>query len=76
MNFPQVTKRKLIWDFGMRGKKAKELHVNGSGIGLFTVKKIDRPLIADEHGGVREKHDGSIDLPKVNRLKAELGLLI
>jgi len=35
-----------IWKFGWRGTKAKELHVNGSGIGLFTVKKIVRA-----HGG-------------------------
>jgi signal transduction histidine kinase len=35
-----------MWDFGWRGKKAKELHVNGSGIGLYTVKKI-----VTAHGG-------------------------
>lgn len=35
-----------IWEFGWRGPKAKELHVNGSGIGLYTVKKIVRA-----HGG-------------------------
>ena len=35
-----------IWDFGWRGDRAKELHVNGSGIGLFTVKKI-----VTAHGG-------------------------
>lgn len=29
-----------IWDFGYRGKDALARHVNGSGIGLFTVKKI------------------------------------
>jgi signal transduction histidine kinase len=29
-----------IWDFGYRGKNAKEAHVNGSGIGLYTVKKV------------------------------------
>jgi len=29
-----------IWKFGYRGKDAKEQHVNGSGIGLYTVRKI------------------------------------
>jgi len=35
-----------VWDFGWRGHKAKEQHVNGSGIGLYTVKKI-----VNAHGG-------------------------
>jgi signal transduction histidine kinase len=35
-----------IWTFGWRGKNAKEQHVNGSGIGLYTVKKI-----ITAHGG-------------------------
>jgi hypothetical protein len=34
--------RQLIWMFGYRGSTALELHVNGSGIGLFTVRKIVR----------------------------------
>jgi signal transduction histidine kinase len=29
-----------IWDLGYRSSKAKSMHVNGSGIGLHTVKKI------------------------------------
>lgn len=29
-----------MWEFGWRGLKAKEQHVNGSGIGLYTVNKI------------------------------------
>jgi signal transduction histidine kinase len=32
--------RDKIWDFGYRGKNAYEMHVNGAGIGLYTVKKI------------------------------------
>ena len=74
---PSGDERKLIWDFGMRGKMAKELHVNGSGIGLFTVKKI----VTAHRGRAWAESDGekttvSIDLPKIKRLKAELGLLI
>ena len=37
---PKDEELKRIWDFGFRGDAAKELHVNGSGIGLYTVKKI------------------------------------
>jgi signal transduction histidine kinase len=36
-----------IWDFGFRGQDALERHVNGSGIGLYTVKKIIKA-----HGGI------------------------
>jgi len=35
-----------IWDFGFRGRDALERHVNGSGIGLFSVRKI-----INAHGG-------------------------
>ncbi|TGU71035.1 sensor histidine kinase [Geomonas terrae] len=35
-----------LWDFGFRGKNALDKHVNGAGIGLFTVKKI-----VAAHGG-------------------------
>lgn len=35
-----------IWEFGYRGQNAKERHVNGAGIGLYTVKKI-----ITSHGG-------------------------
>jgi signal transduction histidine kinase len=44
-----------LWEFGFRGRQALELHVNGSGIGLYTVKKI-----ALAHGGrywCRTAHD-------------------
>lgn len=35
-----------MWEFGERGREALELHANGSGIGLFTVRKIVKA-----HGG-------------------------
>jgi signal transduction histidine kinase len=35
-----------IWEFGYRGEGALERHVNGAGIGLYTVKKI-----VSAHGG-------------------------
>jgi signal transduction histidine kinase len=38
--------QKSIWDMGTRGHIAKKVHVNGTGIGLHTVKKIVRA-----HGG-------------------------
>ena len=34
---PQGLELKDVWDFGFRGRSAKEYHVNGSGIGLYTV---------------------------------------
>ena len=37
---PVGSERNLIWEFGERSKAAKELHVNGSGIGLYTTRKI------------------------------------
>lgn len=37
---PDIEEEHYIWDFGYRGEKAKETHVNGSGIGLFTSRKI------------------------------------
>jgi K+-sensing histidine kinase KdpD len=45
-SLPKDSEIHKIWDFGFRGKKARELHVNGSGIGLYTVKKI-----VEGHGG-------------------------
>jgi signal transduction histidine kinase len=41
--------RERIWSFGYRGADALELHVNGSGIGLFSVRKI-----VNAHGGSAE----------------------
>jgi signal transduction histidine kinase len=74
---PEGDEQKLIWDFGYRGNRAKELHVNGSGVGLFTVKKI----VSAHCGQAWCKRNGditefSIDIPKRDRLKAQLGLLI
>lgn len=37
-----------IWEFGYRSKEAKERHVNGSGIGLYTTRKI----VVAHHGSV------------------------
>jgi signal transduction histidine kinase len=74
---PEGEEQKFIWDFGYRGKKAKELHVNGSGVGLFTVKKIVTAhrgrAWCTRHGEITQF---SIDIPKRERLKSELGLLI
>jgi len=43
---PRDEEQLQIWEFGFRGKKAREMHVNGSGIGLYTVKKV-----IEGHGG-------------------------
>ena len=40
IKLPQPPELHNIWDFGYRGREAKERHVNGSGIGLYTVRKI------------------------------------
>jgi len=40
IKLPQPPELHSIWDFGYRGREAKERHVNGSGIGLYTVRKI------------------------------------
>ena len=74
---PSGDESRLIWDFGMRGKKAKELHVNGSGIGLYTVKKI----VTAHRGRAWAVSSGeittvSINLPKMKRLQREFGLLM
>lgn len=68
---------KRIWDFGYRGKIAKERHVNGSGIGLYTVKKI----VSAHHGWVSADHQSgithfSVHLPKKASLRKELGVLL
>lgn len=51
------TEQAHMWEFGWRGEKAKELHVNGSGIGLYTVRKI-----AQAHGGTF----GALNSPKTS----------
>lgn len=40
IDLPAGDEHYYIWDFGYRSESAKEAHVNGSGIGLYTVKKI------------------------------------
>lgn len=64
-----------IWSFGERGRKALEYHVNGSGIGLYTVKKI-----ITAHGGTvahkSEKRNPNMvtfkfTIPNQNRLAKE-----
>ena len=40
LELPGGQERGRIWEFGYRGLGARERHVNGSGIGLFTVRKI------------------------------------
>jgi two-component system, OmpR family, phosphate regulon sensor histidine kinase PhoR len=74
---PKGEELKRIWDFGFRGSKAKELHVNGSGIGLFTTRKI----VNAHHGrtwaiGQGESNTFFIEIPKMDRLKRELGFLV
>lgn len=46
VGIPHGEEASKIWDFGYRSKLAKERHVNGSGIGLYTAKRI---VVA--HGG-------------------------
>ena len=74
---PEGVEKGRIWDFGYRGRVAKERHVNGSGIGLYTVRKI-----AAAHGGTvqaaQDKYDRHIShffltLP-IDPLEAKLRL--
>jgi hypothetical protein len=66
-----------LWEFGARGKRALELHVNGSGIGLYTVKKI-----VDAHAGRVFCHNASSEnvvvfgfvIPERDILKKALSL--
>jgi signal transduction histidine kinase len=68
---------KKIWDYGFRGPNAKELHVNGSGIGLYSAKKI----VTAHHGWVHAEADDkttrfSMHLPSKFALKRDLGILV
>lgn len=73
---PEGDELKRIWDFGERGKKAKDLHVNGSGIGLFTVKKIINAHYGDVCASkIREKTRFTFTIPKKVQLQREIGLL-
>lgn len=64
----------VIFRFGWRSREAKELHVNGSGIGLFTVRKI-----VQAHLGECTASEGpgrivtfTIVLPSIRRIRQEL----
>lgn len=66
-----------IWELGFRGQYAKECHVNGSGVGLFTVSKI----VKAHHGGCTAIHRNTktivtLALPKkdIQRAKTFGGL--
>ncbi len=73
---PKGEELKRIWDFGFRGKTAKELHVNGSGIGLFTVRKIVLAHRGRVWADGRDEHTTFyIEIPKTDKLKHELGIL-
>ena len=74
---PSPPERDQIWDFGFRGKDAKEMHVNGSGIGLYTVRKIVRA----HYGQVTatsslDRTVFELSLPEKHYLKNKLNLLI
>jgi signal transduction histidine kinase len=66
IGLPRGLEEKKIYDFGFRSPVAKSMHVNGSGIGLYTAKKI---IVA--HGGrlwhqnTKEKTILNIGLPPV-----------
>jgi len=76
MPLPEGDELKNIWGFGIRGKRAKELHVNGSGIGLYTVKKV-----VNAHYGTtlarktQEKTIFSFTIAKKQQLQRAIGLL-
>jgi signal transduction histidine kinase len=73
---PRGDEAKDIWNFGVRGKKAKELHVNGSGIGLFTVRKIVIAHCGQAWAnGNSEITTFSVSIPKREQLKKALDLL-
>ena len=40
IGLPKGFDEKKIYDFGFRSTVAKSMHVNGSGIGLYTAKKL------------------------------------
>ena len=66
-----------MWDFGFRGRGAKELHVNGSGIGLYTVRKIVGAHygLTGATGNARAVNFYFL-IPKKADLKRKLGLLV
>jgi signal transduction histidine kinase len=77
IGLPEGADLKRIWDFGFRGQAAKERHVNGSGIGLYTVKKI----VTAHHGWVEAVSERvgvvfRMHLPTEKLLKKDFGLLV
>jgi signal transduction histidine kinase len=66
-----------IWNFGVRGKKAKELHVNGSGIGLYTVRKIVLAHCGRTWAeGNGDRTTFTVQIPKREKMRTALGWLI
>lgn len=63
-----------IFDLGFRGENAKSLHVNGSGVGLFTVSKIVRAHFGTCTGVYRPgKTTFTIKLPRLDIEKNKVG---
>jgi signal transduction histidine kinase len=66
-----------IWDFGFRGQNAKERHVNGSGIGLYSVKKIVTAHRGWVHSDAEnEKTSFFVHFPRKEALQKEMGYKI
>lgn len=56
IGLPGGSERKNIWEFGYRSERARKINVNGSGIGLYSCKKValthDGQVWEEEHKGV------------------------
>ncbi len=72
IGLPKGSAIRDIWDFGFRSPKARKLNVNGSGVGLYTAKKI---VLA--HSGriwPEESHGNTIFYVSVPMRKDGLGV--